>query len=105
MPGSGGSAAVPYRVVYPEVVRQDLMRLGETARQLGFSGEFASAVKTVDARLRLAPLEFGEALYTLRHLGLEMRAAAVFLLGVRYAVDEARRIVYVLEVNLLGRGA
>ena len=105
MPGPGDSAAGPYRLVCPEVVRHGLRSAGEKAGELGLLPEFLSAAKVVDARLRSDPLGFGEALYVLRHAGLEVRLGSFSPLWVRYAVDGARRIVYVAEFGLLGHGS
>jgi hypothetical protein len=105
MPGPGDATAGPYRVVYPEVVRHGLLRASERAAELGLQPDFLAAAKAVEARLQSDPLEFGEPLYTLRHAGLEVRAGAFNLLGVRYGVDRARRLVYVVEFKLLRYGS
>jgi hypothetical protein len=85
-------------------VRQALKRIGERARQLGLFAEFASAIKALDGRLRSDPLQFGEALYTLRNAGLAVRTGAVAPLAMNYGVDRIRRIVYVSACWLLEPG-
>ena len=103
MPGPGDSAKGLYRLAWPETVRQSLVRAGAQARQLGVFPEFLAAGKVMDARLRSDPLGLGEPLYTLRNAGLEVRLAALAPLSVRYAVDRARQIVYIVEFRLLAQ--
>src|SRR4051794_41951871 len=96
-PGPNGGAAPPYRVVYPEVVRAALRALGEQARRAGVALDYARALRLIDGRLRADPLGWGDPNYRLRHLGLLVCRGLHPLLYVRYAVDESRRIVHVIE--------
>jgi hypothetical protein len=55
-------------------------------------------------RLADDPLGWGEPIYPLRHLGLTVCHAALFMFSVIYAVDEQRRIVYVTRLDPLSGG-
>ena len=89
---SGGPA--PYRVVYSERARQELMRLAARAREKGLGAEFLASVKEFDRRLRIYP-QFGEPLLDLTHEPGQVRVGAVPPLVVRYALYEDRRLVTV----------
>lgn len=52
-------------------------------------------MRDIDVRLRWVPLDFGEPLRELTELGLQEYIGTIAPLVVTYAVDEARRIVYV----------
>ena len=43
----------------------------------------------------------GEPLYNLKHLKLQMRLVLVFPWSIHFAVDEARRIVYLSRIALM----
>jgi hypothetical protein len=86
-----------YRVTYPESVRAALRILGRKALEVGRADELADALREIDGRLRTEPVGFGEPSYRLRHLGLLKCLGSRPPLYVYYAVDEVRRIVYVME--------
>jgi hypothetical protein len=52
----------------------------------------------MNERMQSSPAEWGDPLYRLRHLGLVVHRARVTFFYVSYAVDETRRIVYVMKV-------
>jgi hypothetical protein len=99
---SGGTP--PYRVVFSGLCRETTTQLLERARAKGRLAEVAQAVRGIETRLLWVPLDFGEPRRDLVHLGVQLRSGTVPPLVVRYAVDEARRIVYVtLPFELLPR--
>jgi hypothetical protein len=53
------------------------------------------AVRYVHERLRTDPLEFGEPLYSLPAMALQVRQAMVGRLLIDYAVHEEKRIVFI----------
>jgi hypothetical protein len=65
------------------------------ARLKGRLADVAQAMRDVDTRLAWVPLDFGEPLRDLVHLGIVVLTGVVPPLVVEYGVDEARRIVYV----------
>jgi hypothetical protein len=74
-----------------EEIRQLLMR----AKAKGRLAEIAQVIRDVETRLAWIPLDFGEPLRDLAHLGIVVLTGALPPLVVEYGVDEARRIVYV----------
>jgi hypothetical protein len=66
--------------------------------------EVAQAIRGIDTRLQWIPLDFGEPLRDLVHLGIKEHIGVLAPLVVRYGVDEVRRLVYVaLPFDLLPR--
>src|SRR5207237_230289 len=63
--------------------------------------QFLAALQHIADRLRKDPLVFGEPLYHLKALQLEVRQAIVLPLVVDYAVDEQRRLVYIRGCKVL----
>jgi hypothetical protein len=91
-------------VVYSEVCRESLRQILARAAPQGKIDEVAEAVKGIIKRLEWIPLDFGEPLRDHGHLGLQERVGPVPPLVVRYGVDEARRMVYVVTpIKLLPR--
>lgn len=90
-----GPGVEPFRVDYSALCRRELRRLLDRSRALGRLEELAQATRDLDTRLRWIPLDFGEPLRDFNELGLREYVGTVAPLVVTYAVDEARRIVYV----------
>ena len=81
-------------------------RLRELQRQASREGrgdEFLEAVRQVYQNLRNQPTSFGEPLYRLPTLRLQVRSGAVRPLFVNFAVSEDRPLVFIKGVKLLGR--
>jgi len=89
---SGGP--VPYRVVYPEVVRAALPILAAQAAAAGIGREFLAALKEIDRRLHIYP-QFGDPLTDLAVESGQVRVGTIPPLVVRYALFEERRLVVV----------
>lgn len=85
----------PYRVVYSMLCREETRQLLARAAAQDRFAEIAQAIRDVNTRLEWIPLDFGDPLRDLVHLGLQERIGLLAPLTVIYAVDEARRIVYV----------
>lgn len=95
----------PYRVSFAGNSKQQLNALRAEAIRLGIDKEFASAAKWIHERLTTAPLEWGDPLYRLRYLELNLYRGTHAPLNVIYAVDEQRRLVYLTQVwPMPGRG-
>jgi hypothetical protein len=84
----------PYRVVYSERVRTDLLRLAARARARGLGPSFLTALKEIDQRLRIYP-QFGQPLCDLNLEPVQIWIGVVPPLVVRYSLDEQRRLVIV----------
>jgi len=94
----------PFRVVYSELCREKTRDLLLRAGAKGRFAEVAQALRDINRRLEWIPLDFGEPLQDFRHLGLKEHIGVFGPLVVKYAVDEARSIVYVsLPFDLLPR--
>jgi hypothetical protein len=87
----------PYKFVDTGEQREQLKKWAERAGALGITAEFVAASKTVHHHLTMEPLSWGDPCYRLSHLGLQVYQRACLPLHVTYAVDEARRIVYIMK--------
>jgi hypothetical protein len=85
----------PFRVVYSGLCREETRQLLARASAKGRFTEVAQSVRGINTRLEWIPLDFGDPLRDLAHLGLQELVGTVPPLVVTYSVDEARRIVYV----------
>lgn len=65
------------------------------------AAEFLDAIRHVVHRLRHDPTEFGEPLYRLPILRMEVRCAAIGSLYVDFGVCEDRPLVFIKAVKLL----
>jgi hypothetical protein len=91
----------PFRVVYPETVREQLLQWSRQATDSAVRAALVAALNAIESRLSTDPLEWGETAYHLHHLGLAVCNGFHDRIHVRYAVDESRRIVYVRWFKLL----
>lgn len=89
------SGPVPYRVIYSEHVRQELLELMARARARGIGREVLEAVRLIDQRLRVYP-QFGEPLHDLKLEPGRIWIGTIPPLTVRYILDEERRLVMVV---------
>jgi hypothetical protein len=85
----------PYQVVYSERCRRQTRELLARAAEKGRFAQVAQAVRDIHTRLRWIPRDFGEPLQDLVQLGAIEYIGVIPPLVVKYAVDEARRLVYV----------
>lgn len=86
----------PYRIVWSERCRQTTRELLLRAAERGRHAEVAQLLRDIIRRLEWIPLDFGEPLADHVHTGIQERIAPLSPLVVRFGVDEARRLVYVL---------
>jgi hypothetical protein len=77
---------------------QRVRSLAVLAQRLGILPELTAAVRPIARQLADEPLSWGDPTHHLRHLGLLKHVRVYGFLRVYYAVDEARRIVYVTDV-------
>jgi hypothetical protein len=90
-----------YHVSYSGANLEQLRRWSDRAVDLGIGPAFAAALKTIHRKLTTDPLNWGDPSYRLHHLGLLVCHGIVWNIQAHYAVDEARRIVYVKDYQLL----
>lgn len=96
-----GSGGFPYQVEISDAVADALRQLFLRAVLAGQGPAAASAFWEIVEALHRQPNEFGEPLYPLIHLHLQMRRAAIRPLVVTYGVHEQLRIVFVQSFHLL----
>jgi hypothetical protein len=85
----------PYRIVWSGLSREAIKELLERATDKGRMTEIAQVLRAIIRRLEWIPLDYGDPLRDLVHLGLQERSAVLPPLVVKFFVDETRRIVYV----------
>ncbi|HWG44334.1 MAG TPA: hypothetical protein VN688_16265 [Gemmataceae bacterium] len=94
--GEGG-----YEVHNSAAIAQAFLQLQHQAVQQGRGEELLRAARNVYDRLRQDPNEFGEPLYRLPALRLQVRCAVARPLSVHFAVCEDRPLVFITVVKLL----
>jgi hypothetical protein len=97
MAGNGPSRQLEFA---PRVT-EELKHLGITARRFGRWDRLRASVREIEDRLVLTPLEWGDPNFRLRQLGLTMFNGVAGMLHGYYAVDEARRTVYIKRVKFM----
>lgn len=90
-----------YEVHNSGAVAKEFLQLQEEATQQGRGEELLRATRAVYERLRKDPNEFGEPLYRLPALRMQLRCAAIRPLHVDFAVCEDRPLVFIRAVKLL----
>jgi hypothetical protein len=93
-----GRSKRSYRTSFAGHSRQQLNALRDQAIRLGIEEQFSSVMRWIDRKLSVAPTEWGDPLYQLRHLELVMYRGTRTPLNVVYAVDEQRKLVYLTQV-------
>ncbi len=88
----------PFRVVFSEVIRQQVRELGDRARRLGLLSQYVAALRTMIQELERDPIGWGDPLNVLTGRGVVVCQRAYSFLLVRYGVDEAARVVFVKAV-------
>jgi hypothetical protein len=95
MPDGSGAR---YTVIFVPREIQRVRSLAVRAQELGILPQLTAAVRTITRRLADEPSSWGDPTHRLHHLGLLKHVRVYGFLRVYYAVDEARRIVYVTDV-------
>ncbi len=93
-----------YQISFSGVITAEIRRLQRRASRQGRGAEFLQALRVIVDRLRQDPNEFGEPLYRLSVLRMQLRCAAGRPLHVDFAVCEDRPLVFIRAVRLLGLG-
>jgi hypothetical protein len=100
----GGNGKL-FQLVTCGSVRQALKELLVRAADLGLDEVVIQAVKQIQRQLTQDPFGFGEPLYRLPNLKMEVRLAIVPPLAVQYAVHQEKPLVYLKTVApLAGSG-
>lgn len=86
-----------FRVVYSAAVRKSLKEMLHRAVAKGIGQEVLQAVRTIDQRLALDPLTFGDPWYDLTDAKLKVMSRIVRPLFVVYGVHKDERVVFVRD--------
>lgn len=101
---SGSNGQQRYLVSYSVVIQEQFQECQRQASDQGRGADCLRAVRTILRRLAYEPFEFGEPVYRLTNLRLQIRTAVVVPLSVDFGVSEERRVVYIKSVKLLPVG-
>jgi hypothetical protein len=99
MPSSNGKSG--YEVHNSAAFAREFRQLRRQAARQGRGEEFLRAARAIVNRLRQDPNEFGEPLYRLSGLRMQVRSATIRPLHVDFAVCEDRPLVFIKAVKLL----
>ncbi len=98
-PGNGQSFS--YNVQISSQIKTIVRQLHRQAIQQGTGAQFLAAFREAVDRLRREPLIFGEPLYRLPALQLQVRQAVLLPLVVDFAVHETRPLVLIRGFKVL----
>ena len=93
----------PFKVIAPGTVRASLKQLQREAAERGIGPAALSAIKTIYNWLRYEPLAFGEPLFHLYKLKLQVRTGVIWPLAIDYAVHQVEPLVFIKGVRLLSQ--
>jgi hypothetical protein len=95
------SSSGGYEVHNSGAIAQAFLRLQLQATQEGRGPELLRATRTVAERLQNDPTDFGEPLYRLPALRMQVRCAIVRPLYINFAVCEDRPLVFIKLIKIL----
>jgi len=96
-PGENGHGT--FRVSISNAIISQVKQVLRTAQGLGDEDRFILALKQINERLENDPGSFGEPLFFLKGLGLDMRLAAAPPFAVTFGVNYAARTVFVSRLT------
>jgi hypothetical protein len=96
--GNGG----PFAIHLSEAVAEALKEVQRQASEEGRGPEVLAAFRQIILRLRHDPDRFGEPLYRLPVLRMQVRSCVVRPLVIHFAVCEDRPLVFIKGAELLG---
>lgn len=98
---SSDNGSRTFQISFSGVIAEQIRRLQRRASRQGRGEEFLLAMRAVVDRLHHDPSEFGEPLYRLAVLRMQVRCAVVRPLSMEFAVCEDRPLVFIKAVELL----
>jgi hypothetical protein len=101
MTKEGNGQSITYHVIMSALTKASVLLLHKQAADLGNGQQFLDAFRKITSRLRNDPLDFGEKLYHLPALRLQVFLAASHGLAVDYAVHAERRLVFIRGFKFL----
>lgn len=91
----------PYRISFSGALAESLRQLQRRASREGRGEDFLRAVRSAVERLWNDPTTFGEPLYRLPVLRMQLRCTVIRPLSIDFAVCEDRPLVFIKAVRLL----
>jgi hypothetical protein len=91
----------PYEIISSGAVNDAFRRLLLRAIDQGAEPAVIHAMRRIWSRLESDPLTFGEQVFDLTRMHLQMRVASIRPLGIFYGVDAAARRVFIARIALL----
>ena len=101
MPSSSNGGLYRFQLSFSGFLAESIRKLQRQATGEGRGYQFLQAMRKAVARLRTAPMQFGEPLYRLQALRLQVRCGAIGPLYIDFAVAEELQVVYIKSVKLL----
>jgi hypothetical protein len=101
MSSRGNGESVPYDVRMSARTRAEVLQWHRQALEEGAGQDFLRAFRQIVERLRRDPLTFGEPMYRLPALQLQVRHGAILPLFVDYAVHESSPLVFIRGIKYL----
>ena len=98
---ASGESKRPFSVHESGAVRKRFLRLQLQAILEGRGKAMLRALRGILQRLQSDPLEFGESLYPLRHMKLQVFTCSLRPLVLDYAVSVEHHMVFIKEIRLL----
>ena len=98
------ASTAPFRVICPEAVRQDILKLHKQAHISGIGRKFISAIEVIQQRLETSPQDFGEPVFSLKWPNAKLRKGAVAPLIVCFGVFHEEKLVVIFWFKLLSGG-
>src|SRR5258708_22573903 len=92
-----------YRIILSGIIHAELKMAQTQAENLGIGAASLAAIKAMYNWLRHEPLAFGEPLYHLHKLKLQVRTGIILPLVIDYAVYQVEPLVFLKGVKLLSK--
>jgi hypothetical protein len=97
----GGNGEQPFQVAFSGAIALKVRQLQGKALRQGRGKEFLQAFRKAIDRLQSSPRSFGEPLYLLPVLRMQIRCAVLRPLYIEFGVSEDRPLVFIKDVKLL----
>jgi len=101
MSGQRNGESGPYRVGMSSETRTEVLHLHQEALEKGKGQPFLRAFRQIIERFRNDPRDFGEPLYRLPALHLQVRQAVILPLVVVFGVHEEEPLVFIRGFKVL----
>jgi hypothetical protein len=102
MPASGGNGG-PYEVHCSGVITQKLRDIQRQATEEGRGEAVLAAIRQIYQRLQQDPMDFGEPLYRLPVLRMQVRHGGIGPLFIDFALCEDTPLVFIKGATLLAK--